>query len=103
VDGNGCAGTSAAQNAGDLVNPTFTFCPANITETVSYDGACWKPITFTTPAASDNCAVQSLVQILGLPSGSQYPLGTMTNTFRVTDTAGNTATCSFTVTVNSAP
>jgi hypothetical protein len=39
-------------------------------------------------------------QIAGLPSGSTFPVGTTTNTFRATDAAGNTSTCSFTVTVN---
>jgi hypothetical protein len=41
----------------------------------------------------------SLTQIAGLPSGSVFPVGVTTNTFRVTDAVGNTATCSFTVTV----
>jgi len=40
------------------------------------------------------------VQTAGLPSGSAFPVGTTTNTFDVTDTNGNTTTCSFDVTVN---
>ena len=40
-----------------------------------------------------------LTQIAGLPSGSTFPVGVTTNTFRATDIAGNTSTCSFTVTV----
>ncbi|HBC05843.1 MAG TPA: hypothetical protein DC015_17020, partial [Aequorivita sp.] len=39
-------------------------------------------------------------QTAGLPSGSTFPIGTTTNTFIVTDSSGNTATCSFDVTVN---
>jgi hypothetical protein len=39
-------------------------------------------------------------QTAGLPSGSTFPVGTTTNTFIVTDASGNTATCSFDVTVN---
>ena len=39
------------------------------------------------------------VLIGGLASGSAFPVGTTTNTYRATDPAGNTATCSFTVTV----
>jgi len=39
-------------------------------------------------------------QILGLASGSAFPTGITTNTFVVTDTSGNTNTCSFTVTVS---
>ncbi len=41
----------------------------------------------------------SITQIAGLPSGSAFPVGVTTNTFRVTDGGGNTATCSMTVTV----
>ncbi|MCB0628001.1 MAG: HYR domain-containing protein, partial [Saprospiraceae bacterium] len=39
-------------------------------------------------------------QDAGLASGSVFPLGTTTNTFTVSDGAGNTASCSFNVTVN---
>jgi hypothetical protein len=42
----------------------------------------------------------SITQIAGIPSGGVYPVGVTTNTFRVTDGAGLTATCSMTVTVN---
>lgn len=38
-------------------------------------------------------------QISGLSSGDTYPEGTTTNTFEVTDNNGNTASCSFDVTV----
>lgn len=41
-----------------------------------------------------------LTQTAGLPSGSVFPVGTTTNTFTARDAAGNTSTCSFTVTVN---
>lgn len=39
-------------------------------------------------------------QIAGLPSGSEFPVGTTTNTFKVEDGNGNTAICSFNVIVN---
>jgi hypothetical protein len=42
----------------------------------------------------------SITQIAGIPSGGVFPVGVTTNTFRVTDGAGLTATCSMTVTVN---
>jgi hypothetical protein len=41
-----------------------------------------------------------VTQTAGLPSGSLFPVGTTTNAFLADDGAGNTATCSFTVTVN---
>ena len=40
-----------------------------------------------------------ITQTAGLSSGSTFPIGTTTNTFLVTDPSGNTATCSFDVTV----
>jgi gliding motility-associated-like protein len=81
----------------DDENPTIT-CPANIS--VNNDpGVCGATVTFNAPQTNDNCGVQSTVQTAGLPSGSLFPIGTTTNTFVVTDIHGNTATCSFTVTV----
>lgn len=44
-----------------------------------------------------------LTQTTGLPSGSVFPIGTTTNTFVVTDAAGNTNTCSFDVIINPIP
>ena len=43
--------------------------------------------------------VGNVVQIAGLPSGSDFPVGSTVNTFMITDAAGNTATCSFTVNI----
>ncbi|MFN8394955.1 MAG: HYR domain-containing protein [Bacteroidia bacterium] len=43
---------------------------------------------------------QSTTQTAGLASGAAFPVGTTTNTFRVTDASGNSATCSFTVTIS---
>lgn len=40
-----------------------------------------------------------ITQTAGLPSGGIFPVGVTTNTFSVTDAAGLTSTCSFTVTV----
>ncbi|UKJ06737.1 DUF7594 domain-containing protein [Solitalea lacus] len=57
-------------------------------------------VTFTAPAGTDNCTGAVTTQTAGLPSGSFFPVGTTTNTFVVTDGAGNTSNCSFAVTVN---
>ena len=43
------------------------------------------------------------VQTAGLPSGSEFPIGTTTNCFKAVDVAGNTSTCCFTVTVKDYP
>ncbi|HEX2899057.1 MAG TPA: HYR domain-containing protein, partial [Bacteroidia bacterium] len=78
--------------------PTIT-CPGNITGN-NDPGLCSKVVTYTAPVGADNCAGQTTTQTAGLTSGAAFPVGTTTNTFRVTDAAGNTATCSFTVTIN---
>src|SRR5690606_1385377 len=39
----------------------------------------------------------------GLPSGSNFPIGTTTNCYIVSDNAENTATCCFDITVNEYP
>lgn len=73
-------------------------CPANIT--VSNDaGQCDAVVTFSV-TTSDNCTGESLTQTGGLPSGSTFPLGSTHNEFTVTDASGNTASCTFSVTVN---
>src|SRR2546430_5704642 len=49
---------------------------------------------------TDNCPGAVTAQIAGLASGSVFPVGKTTNTFKVTDAASNNAQCSFAVTVN---
>jgi hypothetical protein len=73
-------------------------CPANIViEPSCPTGAI---ATYTTPTATDNCAVQSVTRNAGsLASGSVFPIGTSTVTHTATDIYGNQSSCSFTVTV----
>src|SRR5207244_856809 len=67
--------------------------------------ACGAIVSYTAPVGTDSCPGSSTAQTAGLASGSLFPLGVTTNSFVVSDAAGNTATCSFTVTVldNQAP
>jgi len=72
--------------------PTIS-CPTNIV--VNTDpGQCSAVVTYAVSSAGG-----SVTQLTGLPSGSAFPRGITTNSFSVTDTNGNTASCSFTVTV----
>ncbi|MFN8394956.1 MAG: HYR domain-containing protein [Bacteroidia bacterium] len=83
----------------DTELPTIT-CPANITGNNDL-GQCSKVVTYTAPGGADRCPGQVTTQTAGLASGAAFPVGTTTNTFRVTDAAGNTATSlSFTVTIS---
>ncbi|MCB0530517.1 MAG: HYR domain-containing protein, partial [Saprospiraceae bacterium] len=81
----------------DTQNPTIA-CPADFT--VSNDaGQCSAVVLYEIPLGSDNCPGAATAQTGGLGSGSAFPIGATTNTFEVTDAAGNTASCSFTITV----
>ena len=52
---------------------------------------------------TDNCDVcPTLTQTAGLPSGSNFPVGTTVNTFVASDGSGNTTICSFNVVVTEA-
>lgn len=79
------------------VQPPVITCPANITRP-NAPGQCGATVTYAA-TATDNCT--STVTVTVQPaSGSFFPVGTTTVTARATDGSGNTATCSFTVTVN---
>jgi gliding motility-associated-like protein len=64
---------------------------------------CDPTVIYAQPSASDNCGIQQLIQVNGLPSGSIFPVGTTINTYQATDIHGNTNTLSFTVTVHPEP
>lgn len=80
----------------DVEMPTIN-CTGDIT--VSSTNAGGAVVNYTAPAGSDNCTA-SVVQTAGLASGATFPVGTTTNTFVITDGSENSASCSFTVTVN---
>lgn len=82
----------------DTEAPEIT-CPGNITQG-NDPGICGAVITYITPVGTDNCSGSTTIQTAGLASGSTFPVGTTTNTFVVTDASGNTAICSFDVTIN---
>uniref|UniRef100_UPI0026030D9D HYR domain-containing protein n=1 Tax=uncultured Christiangramia sp. TaxID=503836 RepID=UPI0026030D9D len=74
--------------------------------TVNNDaGICGAVVNFGMIGATDNCKLESVEVTEGLTSGSEFPVGTTTVTYTVTDVSGNTTTESFTVTVvdNEAP
>jgi hypothetical protein len=83
----------------DTQPPSIT-CPANVTA-VTNQNACPSPacqvVNYPAPVASDNCPGVGVV--CNPPSGSCFPVGVTTVTCTATDASGNTATCSFTVSV----
>ena len=96
IDGNGnTASCSFTVTVTDDENPVIT-CPANIN--VNNDaGQCGAVVTYNA-TISDNCPGASVSY--SLASGSVFPIGTTMVTATATDAAGNTSSCTFTVTVN---
>lgn len=84
-------------NVVDNTPPTIN-CPVSIIEPNDI-GLCSAVVIYATPTGSDNCGIPSITRISGLASGSSFPVGTTLVTYEATDAAGNTKTCSFTVTV----
>lgn len=86
----------------DIEGPDLISCPSNINETVPF-GETGKVIDYENPTFDDNCPGATIIQTAGLPSGSEFPLGSTTNTFVITDKNENAETCSFTVTITEEP
>jgi gliding motility-associated-like protein len=78
----------------DQINPSIVNCPADITTAAT--ATCNAVVTWTAPTVTDNCQV---TMTSSLSPGSIFPIGTTVVTYTATDVAGNTATCSFSVTV----
>ena len=97
-DGHGnTASDTVVFTVNDNTPPVFTSCPVNITrEATCPTGAI---ATYATPTATDNCGVATVTRTTGPASGSVFPIGTTTVVHTADDGHGNTATCTFTVTV----
>lgn len=81
--------------------PPAILCPPDITLALS-GTACDTTFTYTVTAEDDQPGVV-VARVFGIASGGVFPAGTTTNMFIAVDASGNTATCSFTVTVSSNP
>lgn len=103
-DGNGQTATCTSVITIEDNEAPIIACPADITANTSA-GDCFATVSFTMPYTQDNCGIDTVVQTMGAPSGSQFPVGITTIEFTATDVNGNVSTCSFTITVidNEAP
>src|SRR5260221_5507713 len=101
VAGNSSTCSFTVTVSPDAQAPVISGCPANIGPVPMDTGKCGATVTWTAPTAKDNCdAAPTVTQTKGLPSGSIFPAGTTTIEYTAKDVAGNSSTCSFTVTVN---
>jgi len=82
----------------DTTNPLLS-CPETINILVD-TGLSGAEVTYVAPLGTDNSPSPVTTQTAGLPSGQLFPIGTTTNSFLVTDSSGNTNTCSFDVIVS---
>ena len=79
------------------IEPPVVTCPSDVVQS-NDPGECGAIVTFPDAIATDNCP--GVTVTYSDTSGSFFPVGTTTVTVTATDGAGNTATCSFTITVN---
>ncbi len=90
-------------------DPPSITCPSNVV--ISSDPSfCAKSVNFTHPVPTDNCSgvlgltyqvgTDSPLNVTSISSDYTFPVGITIVKYTATDVAGNTTTCSFTVTVN---
>ena len=72
--------------------PTTSGAPTDVTLETEV-GSCGASFSFALPAATDNCAVASVIP--SVTSGTFFPVGTTTVTVVATDVAGNSTSDSF--------
>ncbi|NNF01497.1 MAG: HYR domain-containing protein, partial [Bacteroidia bacterium] len=85
----------------DTIPPVIS-CPASDTVYAAADSCGFTVFDAhlsSSPNATDNCELDTLIQLSGLPSGSHFPVGSSTLVFEATDTSGNADTCSFNIVV----
>jgi len=102
-----CSATDAAGNSTACSFPVVVAdesapalaCPADVTVDAEVALGCdiGANVTFATPPASDNCGEVTVACVPA--SGSMFPAGTTTVTCTASDAAGNSASCSFLVSV----
>ncbi len=86
VHGNKSTAT-ATVTVEDKINPTIT-APAAVTATVDPGKTTASNVALGTPVTADNCSVALVTN----NAPAEYPTGTTTVTWTVTDASGNTAT-----------
>lgn len=85
----------------DTINPTI-ICP-NDTVLDADISSCTALCSYSNPEVNDNCTLFSptanQIDVSGLSSGNNFPIGSTNQEFQIQDIYGNSATCSFTITV----
>ncbi len=84
----------------DREAPVISNCPSDQHITVPFPSS-GEYVTWPNPVATDNCNSPSRLTYASFPlNGSFFPLGSTVVSVTITDRAGNSAVCDFTVTVD---
>ncbi len=85
---------------GCALPPPIISCPMDVMANTD-PGVCTAQVSFSQATAIDpDGGPVVVVQTMGPPSGSDFPIGDTIIEFTATDDEGDTATCQFTITVN---
>ncbi|XP_035679049.1 neurogenic locus notch homolog protein 1-like [Branchiostoma floridae] len=96
--GHWSPGVSSTPTCRDVQQPVFTSCPNDVyLEPASGSGTVL--VNWDKPRATDNTAVTITVSPSGTEPPSVFSIGTHDVTYTATDSAGLTATCTFSVTI----
>lgn len=99
TDGAGLTKTCSFRVTVNDVQVPSIICPASVVK-YAVTNLCSATATYTTPTVSDNCGGGLVTRILGLASGSVFPVGANVVVWRAIDASGLSKTCSFTVSVS---
>jgi subtilisin-like proprotein convertase family protein len=102
TNGNGGGGAYGTSPNGTYTDGNLTI-RAGATSNTFFASAPFNPRVWIGSATYETVSGGVITQTQGLPSGSEFPLGTTTNCFEVADGAGNIGTCCFDVVVNDYP
>lgn len=94
VGGTACSFTITVHDMRPPVQPTIS-CPSNVTASEDSPGSGSGIVNYPSPTTTGNC----VVVVCTPPSGSAFNVGTTTVNCTGTDSANNSVTCSFNVTV----
>jgi large repetitive protein len=87
-----------ALRASDITPPTLSNCPQNISVS-SGSTTCTANVPLSLPTAADDCSGVDGAVRSNAPAGNAFNPGSTVVVFTATDRAGNSSTCSTTVTV----
>lgn len=103
IDAAGNGNTASNElyiNFGSTITNLTVSCPADIFLS-TLNGAFTASANWNDPITSTTCSngISSILQTSGQPSGSQFPIGTTTINYEITDNCNNAQACSFSIIV----